>query len=341
MWNKRRNGESEHRRVGELLSAYLDGRVTGDEQAAVDRHLATCADCRRDLDELRWTVGLLREMPAVPVPRSFAIPAAQPRPASGLWAWLAGDRGFVFLRGATALATALLVVVVGLDLLRPATMPTPMAMPAAQEVARELDAGAGRRAEPAGRGDGAHGQGRPDRRSLPDARAHCREAGLPRRRRRLQRPSPAPAEAEPATAEAEGAAPPVVAMPPAGPTALMDQSAAAATAQVEAPAQFGAPTAAPAALAAAATPAPPSEGGIGAAAGAPAAELPSPPSPSLAAESASPPAPVSVGVEPGMAAPLAPGEATDPLRPAGLLLAVSAAGLAGLTFVAWRRRSAR
>jgi hypothetical protein len=131
MRDERRNGQTEHDRFSELLSAYLDGQVTADERVALDRHLATCAGCRRQLDELNWTVELLRELPAVPVPRSFAVPVTGPTPAGRFWSWLTGDRGFLFLRGATALVTALLVVVFSLDRLGPvpwrggATLPAP------------------------------------------------------------------------------------------------------------------------------------------------------------------------------------------------------------------------
>ncbi len=39
--------------LGERLSAYLDGELAGDALAAADAHLATCAECRVALEDLR------------------------------------------------------------------------------------------------------------------------------------------------------------------------------------------------------------------------------------------------------------------------------------------------
>lgn len=62
------------------LSSYLDGALTPAERAAVDAHLATCADCRARLVELRGVTTLLGSLPEpVPsrrlVPRIAAVPA--------------------------------------------------------------------------------------------------------------------------------------------------------------------------------------------------------------------------------------------------------------------------
>ncbi|MHB9092415.1 MAG: anti-sigma factor family protein, partial [Chloroflexota bacterium] len=56
-----------------LLSAYLDGRVTDEERAAVEQHLVGCAGCRSELAQLRLVVSTLRALPPLPVPRSFAL----------------------------------------------------------------------------------------------------------------------------------------------------------------------------------------------------------------------------------------------------------------------------
>jgi len=45
----------------EQLTAWLLGELTPDEARAVEQHLATCASCRTELDELRFTLNLLRE----------------------------------------------------------------------------------------------------------------------------------------------------------------------------------------------------------------------------------------------------------------------------------------
>ncbi len=120
---------TEHERVEALLSSYLDGRTSEAERALVEQHLKSCADCGRDLATLRTTVAAVREMPHIPAPRSFALPrsmAQQPR---------AVPRTYPLLRGATAIATLLFAVVLGVDLIAhggrlPAAAPQ-MAAPAA------------------------------------------------------------------------------------------------------------------------------------------------------------------------------------------------------------------
>jgi anti-sigma factor RsiW len=58
----------------ERLSAYLDGRLEGEERAMLDAHLTTCARCAAELTELRQVVRLLHALPAPALPRSFALP---------------------------------------------------------------------------------------------------------------------------------------------------------------------------------------------------------------------------------------------------------------------------
>jgi len=44
----------------ELFSALIDDALGGKERAVLDAHLATCADCGRELQRFRDTVALLR-----------------------------------------------------------------------------------------------------------------------------------------------------------------------------------------------------------------------------------------------------------------------------------------
>ena len=62
-----------HSRLRGLLSAYVDGEVSESEAGQVERHLVDCEPCRAELDTLRMTVGLLRDLPELAVPRSFAL----------------------------------------------------------------------------------------------------------------------------------------------------------------------------------------------------------------------------------------------------------------------------
>ena len=97
-------GKGSHHKIRENLSSYVDGEVTEAERLQVERHLETCADCRAEADSLRSLVGLLRRMPEIEPPRSFAL-AEAPAPVRGMpalqWA----------LR-TTALSTAFVLVVV-------------------------------------------------------------------------------------------------------------------------------------------------------------------------------------------------------------------------------------
>jgi hypothetical protein len=65
------------------LSAYLDEALAPDERSLLDTHLAGCAACRHELETLRATVALLREVEPVRAPVGFAdrvVAAARPRP---------------------------------------------------------------------------------------------------------------------------------------------------------------------------------------------------------------------------------------------------------------------
>jgi anti-sigma factor RsiW len=103
----------EHRRVHELLSAYVDDELSSRDRSRVEQHLSLCADCRADLHSLRWTKRLLGQAPALKIPRSFVVREAdleKARPTRrrrSLWA----------TQWATAVVALLFVLVMGSDLL--------------------------------------------------------------------------------------------------------------------------------------------------------------------------------------------------------------------------------
>ena len=99
----------------EMISSYLDGALRAKEMEGIDLHLASCDACRQQADDLRAVVEVLRAMPTVPAPRSFAIPAPatpgwSPEPSRPWWspAPLMGLRA-----AAVAAAVALAVVFAG------------------------------------------------------------------------------------------------------------------------------------------------------------------------------------------------------------------------------------
>ena len=102
----------------ELLSAYLDGQLSAGERARLETRLAADPALRAELEALRHTVALVRDLPPVPIPRNFILPqtmAARPRPVRPprpRRAWAAP-----LLTAATAFVSLLFVVVLAGDLL--------------------------------------------------------------------------------------------------------------------------------------------------------------------------------------------------------------------------------
>jgi len=67
----------------EQLSALIDDALGAAERGAVEGHLATCAECRRELERLRDTVALLRAVEPARAPAGFldrVLEAARPKP---------------------------------------------------------------------------------------------------------------------------------------------------------------------------------------------------------------------------------------------------------------------
>jgi hypothetical protein len=67
----------------EQLSALLDDALGAAERGAIEEHLATCAECRRELERLRDTVALLRAVEPARAPAGFVdrvLEAARPEP---------------------------------------------------------------------------------------------------------------------------------------------------------------------------------------------------------------------------------------------------------------------
>lgn len=106
-WGRARTNR-EHRFTAENLSAYIDRELTAAERSRVERHLATCAECRRDVESLQETVALLRRVPARPVPRSFTLPASARAVQARQRRW---NTAFGALRTATVTIATMLVLV--------------------------------------------------------------------------------------------------------------------------------------------------------------------------------------------------------------------------------------
>lgn len=105
--------KTEHQWVEESLSAYMDGELCLADRARVEEHLRRCETCTQNLRELQHTVRLVRELPTMVAPRSFAVrPAAtRVRTVKAAPSW-----GYGVLKGATAMAALLLMLLIGGDL---------------------------------------------------------------------------------------------------------------------------------------------------------------------------------------------------------------------------------
>ncbi len=125
----RRERKNEHAYFEERLSAYLDDELSAQERLELKRHLESCRDCRWNLETLRQTVQWTRDLPPVPLPRVFTIPAlAQPaRARRRTWR-------LPLLQGATALVALLLVFAMVGDFVLTGSLP---ALAPEVDVARE------------------------------------------------------------------------------------------------------------------------------------------------------------------------------------------------------------
>jgi anti-sigma factor RsiW len=238
------DGKTEHLWVEERLSPYLDGELSSQEQDAVEHHLARCQDCRWNLRTLRQTVGLTNELPTVPVPRVFTIPAPAQKPIRARQRrW-----GLGLLQGATALVALLLVFAVAGDFVLTGMMPGRSAAPIVMKEQAVVDSAATEEAEEAP----------PQAMRAASAPATVSESGAAEKSAAAANVEPsAPPEPTPAP---ESTAAPMMQAAPSEPTASAEPEASALGAtQFESPipatgeaAGGGAPTEAPQVAAAAA-----------------------------------------------------------------------------------------
>jgi anti-sigma factor RsiW len=128
--------QNDHNRAEELISAYLDKRVTTEEQNFFERHIASCADCRAQLEATRSMIAALKAMPAVKAPRSFVLPREMAKQPKRSFFSL-----YPALRLATVMAALAFVVLFAGDLLisqiggssAPQTIPAAAPAPAAMQ----------------------------------------------------------------------------------------------------------------------------------------------------------------------------------------------------------------
>jgi anti-sigma factor RsiW len=89
--------------AGELISAYLDGELVGDERAELFDHLSSCGVCAAEMEETQRVRTAVRSLPMVELPAGLVVEAdAEVIP-------LTKNRGF--LVGAAAAVVAAVIAV--------------------------------------------------------------------------------------------------------------------------------------------------------------------------------------------------------------------------------------
>jgi hypothetical protein len=127
----------------ELLSAYIDRQLDDRERAALERRLSQDPVLHGVLDELRATVGMLRDLEPLRPPRSFAIAAPTPAPRR-FWSfqWPAIASALVALVCVLTFSYALIGSSDGGSASAPAAAPAAMQEAAAPTAAPAAAAGA-------------------------------------------------------------------------------------------------------------------------------------------------------------------------------------------------------
>lgn len=100
----------------QFLSAYLDNELTKSEKSLVDSHLASCGDCRRDLESLAQAKKQLSTIPRHGMPPELVAALEANMPRSSRWlilkGWIRLPRIWV-PAGVIAMAALLLGIWVG------------------------------------------------------------------------------------------------------------------------------------------------------------------------------------------------------------------------------------
>jgi hypothetical protein len=221
----------------EQLSALLDEALGAAERRALEAHLATCPECRRELEQLRATTTLLGRLPAVRAPAGFVdrVMTEAYRPG---WPRRLLDALFVPLRVKVPLEAAA-VLLVGVSALY-VHQRTPEVQELARQEAREPSS-APAAAPPAPASETVITTEPPKPAAPAPSKARTREtepapskeSAAPEAKRKLAKDA-APREEAQQTAPAVAERPPAVSQAPAAPAARPDDARSAFTAKKEA-----------------------------------------------------------------------------------------------------------
>jgi hypothetical protein len=114
----------------EKLSGYYDGELDTAEKAEVERHIASCSECLRELGELKSSALLVKELPRLRAPRSIAEGVAREIQTAGkVHQFAKVRRGVLWAATAAAGIFVVLNVAYFLRAERPAGDPAVVAKP--------------------------------------------------------------------------------------------------------------------------------------------------------------------------------------------------------------------
>lgn len=111
-----------HKHVSpETLTEYLDGRLRSQARERLEGVISGCADCRQELDGLRDTIAMLRQLPVAAPRRSFvmAAPPAEAPEAQSMFSFRPPQWAYAGAASMAALALAVLVTVDASGLVAP------------------------------------------------------------------------------------------------------------------------------------------------------------------------------------------------------------------------------
>lgn len=223
----------------EKLSGYYDGELAAAEKAEVERHIASCSECLRDLGELKSAALLVKDLPRLRAPKSIAEGVSREIQAAGRRQSLVKVRRLVLWASAAAAGLFVLLNVVYLSSQKSAAPALGPEAPMARSAAKVPPAEPQRAAEPtivqpeAKEADRALALDTGARRQLDAARKNLAESGdkaapdatveesrksVPAKARAAAPEAPKPAEGL-AKSEAAPPAPVPAAAPPPAPTA--------------------------------------------------------------------------------------------------------------------------
>lgn len=88
----------------EILSALIDGELSGEEQRFVNEHLRQCDACRDALEEFAHVHGMVENLPPLVAPESF-VAAAMTTHVTRSGAWVPARIGWLWARASRALSS--------------------------------------------------------------------------------------------------------------------------------------------------------------------------------------------------------------------------------------------